>query len=222
MATPLLPLLIACDFDGTVTRQDTLVLILNRYGSPRWREVQRKVVSGELSIREGLALEMGLVQASAEELKALLQSQVEMEPTFPSFLNRMRRRGIPVILLTGGFDLCVETVLDKAGLNPLPYLANRLIPFNGTTGWEVEFPFPSTRCQACGHCKGDPIRSWNAQGYTTVFAGNGVTDRCSALEATLTFAKAELADWCRGQSIPWLPFSSFDDIEGELKRRGWV
>ena len=221
METVLPPLLIACDFDGTVTRQDTLVEILNRYGSPRWHEVQRKVVSGELSIREGLQLEMGSIQASKEELKSLLQSQVEIEPSFPSFLNRMRRRGIPVILLTGGFDLCVETVLEKAGLAPLPYLANRLTRTNGS-GWKVEFPFPSTHCQACGHCKGEAIRSWNTQGYTTVFAGNGVTDRCSALAAALTFAKAELADWCRSQEIAWLPFASFKDIEEELERRGWV
>lgn len=214
------PVLIACDFDGTVTRQDTLVEILNRYGNPGWHEVQRKVVSGELSIRQGLALEMGGVKASKEELKRLLLSKVEIEPSFLPFLNQMRKKGIPLILLTGGFDLCVETVLEKSGLGPLPYLANRLSRTNGS--WEISFPFPSTLCQACGHCKGDALRSWNAQGYTTVFVGNGVTDRCAALAATLTFAKAELADWCRTQEIPWAAFSTFSDIETELRKRGWL
>lgn len=216
------PILIACDFDGTITRQDTLVEILNRYGNPRWREVQQKVVCGDLSIREGLTQEMGGVQASEEELKSLLVSSVEIEPTFPPFLEQMRKKGVPVILLTGGFDLCVETVLKKSKLGPIPYLANRLAQTNGSGRWTVEFPFPSAVCQDCGHCKGEAIRSWNAQGYTTVFVGNGVTDRCPALAATLTFAKSELADWCSAQKIAWLPFASFKEIEAELERRGWV
>ena len=46
------PLLIACDFDGTITRNDTLVRILDQYGSPSWRKIQDKVVDGSVSIRE--------------------------------------------------------------------------------------------------------------------------------------------------------------------------
>ena len=213
-------LLIACDFDGTVTRQDTLVEILNRYGSAQWQDVQRKVVSGELSIREGLQAEMGSVRASPEELKSLLAHHVEVDPSFPPFLQSMRLKGIPLICLSGGFDLCLETVLSKAGLWPIPYLANRLIRNNGS--WHVEFPYPSLNCQACGHCKGDPIRGWNEQGYQTIFVGNGVTDRCAALNATLTFAKDELFSWALAQGIASVRYQTFGDIEKELLRRGWL
>lgn len=220
MNFPMKPrLLIACDFDGTVTRADTLVEILNRYGDPDWRRVQERVLSGEISIREGLELEMGSVRAGAEELRDLLSS-IELEATFPAFLRGMRSRGIPVVVLSGGFNLCVETVMTAAGLWPVPFLANRLKRSNGS--WSVLFPYPSLSCQACGHCKADPIRRWNDQGYTTVFAGNGVTDRCPAAAAALTFAKDELRAWCEAQGIPTLPFRAFDEIETELKRRAWL
>lgn len=213
-------LLIGCDFDGTVTLEDTLVRILDRYGSPRWREVQDRVVSGELSIREGLQKEMGSVRAGEEELTDLLSSQIRIDPTFPGFLERMRARGVPVVLLSGGFDFCVETVMVKSGVWPVPFLANRLRRNNGS--WEAEFPYPSAACEACGHCKGDPIRGWKAQGYVTVFAGNGVTDRCGALAADLTFAKDELSRWCAGRDLPAVSYETFDDIEEELKKRGWI
>lgn len=213
-------LLIACDFDGTITHQDTLVKILDRYGSAHWRRVQDQVVSGEISIREGLQQEMGSVRCSPEELKSLLADQVEVDPGFPAFLRKMRTQGIPLVCLSGGFDLCIETVLAKAGLWPLPTLANRLIRNNGS--WHVEFPYPSSRCQACGHCKGDPIRVWNTQGYSTIFVGNGVTDRCAARNARMTFAKDELAAWCRANGIPATPYRTFDDISGELSRLGWL
>ncbi len=217
MPTP--QLLVACDFDGTVTRQDTLVEILNRYGSPRWREIQDRVVSGQISIREGLQAEMGSVRARAEELKVVL-NRIELEPSFPSFLKEMRSRGVPMVCVSGGFDLCIETVMAKEGLWPLPYLANRLIRNNGS--WHVEFPYPSLQCQACGHCKGDPIRQWNQQGYRTVFVGNGVTDRCGAQAAALTFAKGELLDWCQSQKIPAAAYETFEDIQSQLEKRGWL
>ena len=213
-------LLIACDFDGTITRQDTLVEILNRYGSPTWTSVQDKVVSGEVSIREGLRSEMGSVRASRAELERLLGERVQLDPTFPGFLRRMRLRGIPVVLVTGGFDLCVETVMAQSGLWPVPFLANRLR--EAGTGWDVDFPYPSDTCTACGHCKGDPVRKWRAQGYTTVFAGNGVTDRCAAAAASLTFAKEELETWCLREAVPAVRFGNFDDIQEELKRREWL
>ena len=215
-------LLVACDFDGTVTRQDTLVEILNRFGSPTWHDVQTKVVSGEISIREGLRAEMRSVKASLDEIQAILCDRVEVDPTFPSFLKQMRSGGVPVICLSGGFDVCVETVMTQAGLWPIPYLANRLVPQNGTGHWDVEFPYPSVRCLACGHCKGDPIRSWNDQGYTTVFVGNSVTDRCGAQAASLTFAKDELGHWCETYGIPHVAFDSFNDVREELARRGWI
>ena len=213
-------LLIACDFDGTVTRQDTLVQILDLYGSPTWRQVQEKVVSGEMSIREGLQAEMGSVQANLEEMTHLLSTRVELDPTFPSFLRAVRAKGIPLVVLSGGFDLCVQTVLKKAGLWPVPYLSNRLTR-NGR-GWHVEFPYPSERCGACGHCKGDPVRAWKTQGYTTVFVGNGVTDRCAAQEAALTFAKDELSDWCRTQGISTVSYSDFNDVHEKLKEKKWL
>ena len=213
-------LLIACDFDGTVTRQDTLVKILDRYGSAQWHDVQKKVVSGEISIREGLRQEMGSVRCSLEELKSILADQVEVDPSFPGFLRKMRTQGIPLVCLSGGFDLCIETVLAKAGLWPLPTLANRLVRNNGS--WHVEFPYPSNQCQACGHCKGDPIQGWNAQGYSTIFVGNGVTDRCAARHAKLTFAKDELHTWCQASGIPSVPYQTFEEIEQELTRRNWL
>ncbi len=221
------PTLIACDFDGTVTRQDTLVAILDAYGSSEWRQVQTQVVSGQLSIREGLQAEMGSVRATLEELQHLLATQVQLDPSFPPFLRKKQAQGVPVILLSGGFDLCVETVLEKVGLWPLPYLSNRLVGSPSPKGdrtplWKVEFPYPSSTCSACGTCKGDSIRTWNAQGYTTVFVGNGVTDRCAALTANLTFAKDELAQWCRSQKIEAAPFANFGDVEKELRRRDWA
>lgn len=213
-------LLIACDFDGTVTRNDTLVEILDHFGDSRWKDLQAQVVSGQIPIRQALERQVASVYAEPEELRRLLASEIELEASFPSFLEAMRRKGIPVVLLTGGFDLCVETVMTQAGLWPIPFLANRLERTDGT--WKVQFPYPSPSCEACGHCKADPIQRWNSEGYTTVFVGNGVTDRCPARVAGLTFAKDELAQWCSSEGISVMRYKTFEDIHKELENRQWI
>ena len=71
-------LLIACDFDGTITCHDTLVEILDRFGAPDWRKIHDRVVSGEISIREGLELEMDSVRSGPDEVRQHLSTQVEL------------------------------------------------------------------------------------------------------------------------------------------------
>ena len=50
--------------------------------------------------------------------------------------------------------------------------------------------------------------------------GDGVSDRFGARYADVTFAKDHLAEHCRRESIPFLPYGNFDDVRRALKRLG--
>ena len=36
--------IILCDFDGTITKQDTLVRILDKFAGPGWRLIEKKIL----------------------------------------------------------------------------------------------------------------------------------------------------------------------------------
>ncbi len=41
-----------CDFDGTITRQDVIDVLLETYAQPRWRDVEQEWIDGRISSRD--------------------------------------------------------------------------------------------------------------------------------------------------------------------------
>ena len=43
-----------CDFDGTITNNDNIMSIMEKFAPPEAEEVKNKILSQELSIQEGV------------------------------------------------------------------------------------------------------------------------------------------------------------------------
>jgi 2-hydroxy-3-keto-5-methylthiopentenyl-1-phosphate phosphatase len=70
-----------------------------------------------------------------------------------------------------------------------------------------------------GTCKQAPIRDAARRGRTTIFVGDGMSDRKAALLADVLFAKGDLAEWCEDVAQPFLRFSNLDDVQRSLGLR---
>ena len=58
-------LFIACDFDGTITRHDTLHLIVARYGDPGlWQAVEPRLRAGEITLEQAMQEEFAGARAT--------------------------------------------------------------------------------------------------------------------------------------------------------------
>jgi 2-hydroxy-3-keto-5-methylthiopentenyl-1-phosphate phosphatase len=68
----------------------------------------------------------------------------------------------------------------------------------------------------CGTCKKRAVEQARETHGPVAFVGDGVSDRFGARYADLTFAKHGLAEHCRAESIPFLPYEDFDDIREAL------
>jgi 2-hydroxy-3-keto-5-methylthiopentenyl-1-phosphate phosphatase len=92
-----------------------------------------------------------------------------------------------------------------------------------TNDWQrgrLGFPAAHPICVGCGTCKKQAVEHARTVHGTVAFVGDGVSDRFGARYADLTFAKDELAKHCRRESIPFLPYESFDDVRRALERAG--
>ena len=102
-----------------------------------------------------------------------------------------------------GFGFHASTTCDAAGV---PVLTNAV---DWTTG---ELTFPNLDrccpCSTCGTCKQAPLKDARRRGRTTVFVGDGISDRKAALLADVLFAKDNLADWCDDSGVDYRPFAS--------------
>jgi HAD superfamily phosphoserine phosphatase-like hydrolase len=205
------PLAIFSDFDGTITHPDTLNILAETYGGKDFRRaIGRRIASGEVSLRDGILEELAVIRGSLEENLDFLRRHVMIDPEFPGFAQWCEQQKIPLTVLSSGMKEVIEQFLRPLELNHVRILANHLVITNGL--WSLEFLDGSD----WGHDKGVAIRQARAEGYCTVFLGNGLSDRGAAENADIIFTKGSLAAFCDAQNIPHLPFQSFAEVKSYL------
>lgn len=86
-----------------------------------------------------------------------------------------------------------------------------------TTG-ALAFPCQDTACPCaeCGTCKRAPVHEAQSRGRSTVFVGDGTSDRKVAPWADALYAKDDLATWCDDNGVVYRPFSCLRDVAVDL------
>ena len=205
------PLAVFSDFDGTIAHPDSINFLAEWFGSSEFRrEVGMKIVSGELSLREGILQEVAVVRGTFEEVICLLRSHIEVDPEFPPFAEWCHEHRIPLSVLSGGIQEVVERLLEPYHLPGIRIVANSLQIAEGR--WSLQFRDETH----WGHDKTRDVLEARAQGYRTVFLGDGLSDRGAARNAGLVFARAGLARYCEQERIAFTEFSNFLEVQREL------
>jgi 2,3-diketo-5-methylthio-1-phosphopentane phosphatase len=199
------------DFDGTIAHPDTLNFLAESFAGIEFRQdIGRQIVTGEISLREGIQREVCVIQGSLEEVLGMLREHVEVDRSFPPFARWCQQQEIPLTILSGGMKQVIESLLEPYALKHLCILANRVQIENNR--WRLEF-FDDT---SWGHDKGAAIRQSKKDGFRTVFLGDGLSDRGAAVEADVVFAKGSLAQYCEQQKIPFKAFNNFSEVQPYL------
>lgn len=203
--------IIFSDFDGTITQLDTLQYLLDRFGAPDWMNIENQVKNGEIFEIEALQAEFDTLNVSWEKAISGILEDIKIDPDFPEFVHCVESMGIPLIVLSGGVEEISKTFLEKYGLERLALRANKLQIVNDR--WVV---VPSDRKRIrnlCNHCKTYSVTEMKETGWFTVYIGDGLTDRCPAVNADLVFAKKELAEYFTEEGKNFISFEGFRDIK---------
>jgi len=202
------------DFDGTIAHPNTLNHLTEVFAGVEFRkEVGRKIISGELSLREGIRREVASIRGSLEEILNILKRDVAIDASFIPFASWCQKRGIFLTVLSGGMQEVIENLLSPFRLDFVRILANHVQIENGH--WGIHFRDETP----WGHDKGAALRMARQAGYATVFVGDGLSDRGAAVESDLIFAKAGLARFCAAESIPFEEFEDFSQVQDSMVRK---
>lgn len=198
------------DFDGTITRTDTLVFLLDNFGAPNWWDIEMRLMRGELNEREALRMEIDSLRIDWDTAMQALYDNIDIDPGFPNYLKWIQSKEIPFMVLSGGFEEISGALLRKHNLNGFEIRANTIEIQNDR--WKV---VPSQRPRIkglCNNCKTFPLMEMKKAGVKTIYIGDGNTDRCAAENADIVFAKKDLADYLEQKRIPFYNYSDFNDI----------
>lgn len=211
--------IVFCDFDGTITQLDVTDQILAQLAHPSWREIEQEWARGLIGSRECLERQMALVETTAQELDALIDA-IPIDPYFSVFYRFAQKRGLPVYVVSDGFDYVVRRVLRRLGVNgPLRNGAHLFTSALRVEGPRLALSFPHSAepCEhGCATCKAAIIRRLSRGRHPIIFVGDGLSDRFAVEQADLVFAKRQLLAFCREHKLPYQRFETFADVKQAL------
>ncbi len=155
-------LLIACDFDGTITQHDTLHLIVRRYGDGRlWESIEPRLRAGELTLEQAMQEEFAGVRATPEQVRDLVLRDAGLRAGFAEFVAWAREGGHRLVVLSSGFRSVIDAVLGRWGLGHLE-VASHEAEFSAD-GCRLVWADRGERCAVCGRrCKRHDVRARHA------------------------------------------------------------
>lgn len=203
------------DFDGTVTKKDTVYIMVEKFAKEGWQYYNELWEKGEMSTEECAIETLKLMEVSEEELFKFIMENVEIDDHFLEFLGVTKEKGYEVVIVSDGYDFIIEAVMKKYNLK-LPYYSNKMWFEGGKI--KVAFPYKDKECDKCGMCKLNILKEYRKKGYSVAFVGDGYSDFCVVEHADEVFAKDVLADYCEEKGIKYFRFGSFKDIIRYVKR----
>ena len=142
---------ILCDFDGTISVEDVIDSLLDRFGRPGWEVLEQDWRAGRIGSRECMAGQVELLQMSRAELDAHLAG-MWIDHAFPGFVAKAHELGAPIRVVSDGLDYAIHRILGRYGLDDLPLAANHLAPAEPPKQWQLTSPFQADGCRS-GTCK---------------------------------------------------------------------
>ena len=200
---------ISCDFDGTITLADTVDAILEQFAEPEWMDVEADWQAGKFGSRECLQEQTKLLRMTPDVLDEWIDD-IEVDPDVKGFFSDCFQMGVPVSVVSDGYDWTIRRVLARIGVRGVPIIANRLVHL-GEDRWMARFPHAAQNCSS-GVCKCAAI---NAPAQL-VHIGDGRSDVCVSDMADLVFAKGHLLESRARRGLSSIGFERFDEVRAQL------
>lgn len=208
-------MLFIVDFDGTISKRDTIDALLEKFADDRWQQYEQDWLAGKIDAVECMSSQLALVKADNIALESFFRS-IELDGSFRHFYA-FAKPFAHIVIASDGLDHAIKVSMQHGNFPELPIFANRL-QFD-PQGIKMTFPNRQPDCAGGnGNCKCAVARAQQAfPAEKVVLIGDGKSDACLAKKADVVFAKGSLVQHCLKHDIPFIPFSTFDDVLATIK-----
>jgi 2-hydroxy-3-keto-5-methylthiopentenyl-1-phosphate phosphatase len=204
-----IPTAVFCDFDGTITQNETFVGMLKEFAPAAAEEIMPEIYALRLTLREGVKQMLASIPASCYPAILDYARTQPMRAGFVELLDFLDERQIPLVVVSGGLQGMVETVLGD--------LKSRV---KGIHAVEIDSTgeFLTARSRYEGDtelvAKVSVIQSYQVE--RPIAIGDSVTDLNMALYAPIVFARDKLATYLQERQKTYYSWDNFFDIRDRL------
>ncbi|MDH5301146.1 MAG: HAD-IB family phosphatase [Gammaproteobacteria bacterium] len=205
------PLMVFCDFDGTITVNETLRGMFVQWLPQQAPAILARLDAGQLSLRQAL---IDLTALLPSDCRERMSQQILLEPMhagFDRFVEFLHQRDIPLVILSSGLDFYILTKLQP-WLDKIHAVHALRTEIDGEH-LRLVLPYDDAR-EAMP--KATVMASYRAD--FNIAIGDSMSDFQIAQQADLVFARDKLLAHMQGQTkvCAW---RDFDDIQQQLRSK---
>lgn len=119
------PVLVQCDFDGTLTIGDVSFAILDEFTGPAWRREFDDYMAGKVTVNRFNTRAFARVKASEEELERFVRKKAVPRPGLPELLEVCREKGYRFVIVSNGMAFYIKIILEMLGLKDIEFIAGQ-------------------------------------------------------------------------------------------------
>jgi len=206
-------MIIQCDFDGTIIRNNLSVLIREHFAPQVWRAIETDYLDGRITVEESNRRQFALIKEPKERLQGFVRSHIDVRQGFPEFAADCGAKGNHLVIVSSGLDFYIEAVLNELGMSGIEMYCGKT-EFT-EKGIMVSYHDHDGNNIRCGF-KINYLNWLKQRGETIIYIGDGLSDLEAAHNADYVFATGHLATLLKGEQTPWSHFDSFFDIRNSL------
>ncbi|MGB3403034.1 MAG: HAD-IB family phosphatase [Microcoleaceae cyanobacterium] len=201
--------IVFCDFDGTITVQETFVALLKQFSPLVAAEIIPQLYNRTMTLREGVKIMLESIPSSRyPEVIEFSRAQL-IRPGLVELIDFLDSKNVPFVVVSGGIQLMVETVLEPF----IDKIAGIYAVKINTKGeyWQAQSDFEAgTELVA----KVQVMDLYSADEKIAI--GDSITDLNMALTTPIVFARDRLAQYLDEQGKAYIPWQDFFDVRDYL------
>lgn len=203
---------IFCDFDGTISADETFVKVLKAYAGDQATALIPKIHAFEVTLREGVTRMLETIDSARYDEAIACADDVPLREGFAELVDWAAAHGIAFVVVSGGLEDMVRRKLGPLQDRVTDVVAVQ-IDRSGPT-WKVVSPW------AGGDELVAKVRVMEAHpARDRVAIGDSTTDVNMAMEAEVVFARDRLQQQLDERDVAWVGWDDFHDIRRVLARR---
>jgi len=212
------------DFDKTIAKNDVVVDMLDLYGDPGWREKERQVEAGKITLRECIEWELGSLKINRATYERVVGDMVKLDRGAKKLFRWIREKKYPVHIISDSLTapILYAMVDEKLG-NGISYFIDAheiLWNIDGSIkGIKMANEVCKHECANCKISKVENLKLINPKSLI-VYIGDGFTDVLAAPKADIIFARKDqyLANLLKEKGIRHYEYSNLIEVREELRR----
>ncbi|MEM6613557.1 MAG: HAD-IB family phosphatase [Cyanobacteria bacterium P01_C01_bin.72] len=200
-----------CDFDGTITTQDTFVSVLERFAPETAAQLLPAIFRRELTLKDGISKTLGAIPAHNYSAMIEFIAEQPVRPGLKEFIDFLNHAAVPFIVISGGLTAMVQAVLERQQL-----LTGVEAIYAGQVETTGDFLRPYSHISSDQEFVAKAIAMEKHPASETIAIGDSVTDINMALAADLVFARDRLKQYLDQEHKSYIPWNDFYEIRDYL------